>query len=651
MPRKGMRSLLFFHSSPHHRSSSSSSAAATSTASPRHTYSATMMEDNISSAQEIITKWDPEGSAFAKVTSLFYESRDEARLFLRVVADLQRAMQSFMADSPVSSSDLLVRAQSLMQAAMRRLQKEFYQILSANRDRLDPESVPASTRSSLSLTSISSLSDLEEDDLRDATESIGEVERVSALAMADLRSIAECMISCGYAKECVKTYKLIRRSIVDEGLYKLGFEKQSPSQLQKLDWDVLDIRVRAWLAASRVAVRTLFTGERALCDHVFASSDTIRDSCFADISRDPAVSFFAFPEQVTSKTKRSPEKVFRLLDMYGSISELWPEIESVFSSESTSTVRSQAVSSLLKLGEAVRSSIAEFDSAIQKDNSKVAAPGGGLHPLTRYVMNYVAFLADYAGVLADIFADHPLPVPLLPESFFDASPTSTWASTSRDEEINNPMSPISARLAWLILVLLCKLDSKAELYREVSVAYLFLANNLQYVVNKVRGSKLLELLGGDEWASKHEAKASGYAASYERLAWGKVLAAVPQDVEAVTAMDSPAAKEQMRRFNEAFEEAYRGQAGWVVPDGKMRDELKLSIARKLIPPYRSLYERCRFLLREERNSIAVVRFAPEDLGNYLSDLFYGDGNAGSTVSSVSVSSAAGSSSKASSRSL
>jgi hypothetical protein len=40
--------------------------------------------------------------------------------------------------------------------------------------------------------------------------------------------------------------------------------------------------------------------------------------------------------------------------MYEAISGLWPKIESIFSEESTLAVRSQAVTSLIKLNEAVR---------------------------------------------------------------------------------------------------------------------------------------------------------------------------------------------------------------------------------------------------------------------------------------------------------
>jgi exocyst complex protein 7 len=98
-----------------------------------------------------------------------------------------------------------------MVMAMHKLAKEFYQLLSINREYLDPD-----------LVSRLSVFDLSKDEFRVAEESTSEVERVSSIAMAELKAIANCMISSGYGKECVNIYKNIRKSIIDETLYHLG---------------------------------------------------------------------------------------------------------------------------------------------------------------------------------------------------------------------------------------------------------------------------------------------------------------------------------------------------------------------------------------------------------------------------------------------
>ncbi|XP_039062884.1 exocyst complex component EXO70H1-like [Hibiscus syriacus] len=622
MPRKGMRSLCFSPRTPSF-SISRQSTSQSSSSTPRRRFTDSMIDQTIDAAASIIMKWDAETSAYAKVTSLLYESKREALQFIRSVNDLQKTMHLLVADQE-SSSEKLIRAQNLMQIEMKRLQKEFYQILSMNRAHLDPESV--STRSSLT-SARSSMSDFDDegspdDEIRKEGDSISEIEQVSSMAMADLKLIADCMITSGYAKECVDIYKIIRKSIIDEGIYKLGIEKMSSSQVNKMDWDVLDLKIKNWLEAKKISMRTLFTGERILCNQVFATSDSIKESCFTDISKEAATLLFGFPELVAKTKKSPPEKVFRVLDMYYSISEDWQEIETIFSFESTSAVRVQALNSLVRLSESVRWLLMDFESTIQKDSSKTMIPGGGLHPLTISSMNYLTLLADYSNILADIIADWPPPVKSsLPASFL-YSPESDDSSAPA----------ISVRMAWLILVLLCKLDGKAKHYKDISLAYLFLANNLQHVISRVRTSNLQYILG-EEWITKHEAKVKQFAANYEQLAWGEVFASLPENP---TAPITPGkAKDYFRKFNASFEVAYWKQSSCIIHDSKLRDEIKVSIGKKLVALYRDFYNTHRSTVGDERMARLFVRFSPEDIGNYLSDLFFGTVSSGSSSTSTS----------------
>ncbi|CAA2933608.1 exocyst complex component EXO70H1-like [Olea europaea subsp. europaea] len=580
---------------------------------PPRNFSETIMEENIDYAEMIVTKWDLDGPTYRKMSTLFGDDRKEAERFIEGVTGLRNAMHFYVKIN--SSSEKLIRAQRLMQVAMKRLEKEFYSILSSNRNVLDAESVSArnsrgSTRSSLS----DFLEDeIEGDEIIEDGNSVSEADKASSLAIADLRSIADCMIGSGYGKECVRIYDLIRKSMIDESLYNLGVEKMNPSQIQKLDWNVLEAKIKSWLHAVKSAVKNLFYGERILCDSVFSSSEKIAESCFAEISRDAAINLFGFPENFAkSKKILSPEKMFRALDLYEAISDLWPEIEIIFSYDSLSAVKAQAVASLVKLGESIRVMLTQFELAIQKDSSKTPSTGG-VHPLTRYVMNYLVFLGDYSGAVSDILADWPLNAQTpLPESYF-SSPISNGA-------VEDTSSSVTVRLAWLILVLLCKLDGKATLYNDVALSYLFLANNLNYVVSKVRNSSL-RLLMGYEWISKHQSKVKQYAGNYERTGWIKVLTSLPENP---TAEFSPQeVKEIFSLFNSGFEETYRKQSGWLIPDRKLGEEIKISLAKKIVPGYRVLYEKHRGMFRREIGVESIVRYAPEDLNNYLSDLFFG----------------------------
>ena len=151
----------------------------------------------------------------------------------------------------------------------------------------------------------------------------------------------------------------------------------------------------------------MFHGKRILCDTVAAPEKWIAESCFA---RDDAMMLFGFPEMV-GKCKKTPKKMFRTLDLYEAILDNWPQIESIFSFESTANVHSQVVTSIVKLGVAMRTMLLDFESVIQKESSKMAVHDGGVHPLTCYVMNYISLLANYRGVLTYIITDYPQRMP------------------------------------------------------------------------------------------------------------------------------------------------------------------------------------------------------------------------------------------------
>ncbi|EOA26273.1 hypothetical protein CARUB_v10022905mg [Capsella rubella] len=542
-------------------------------------FSESLMEHSIEDAENIIHRWiSPPSSSSCCVSSLFSSAnREEAKRFINAVNTLHSGMMRLISINPTSTK--LIQAENLMRLSMNHLSKEFYRILKSNRRYLDPESV--SIRSSSSSSSRTSDSD--------------------SKTMDDLKMIADCMTSSGYSQECFKIYKRIRKSIIIEALNQFGFENLTLSQIQRLEWEVMEKKIRKWLRTITRAVNTLFYGERILSDHVFSSSSSsIRESSFSEITLQSALALFTLPEKM-AKCKKSPEKIFLTLDVYQTITELLPKIEEIFSSDSTSSVKSQIDLALSNLKECVVSMIDEFESSISKESSKSLISGGGIHQLTRYVMNFIVFLADYSDSLSDIIVTKSLPSP---------------------EEVENSggdSDPVKSRIAWLILFLLCKIDAKSRLYDDVALSYLFLINNLNYVVVKVRSSNLKMVLSED-WVEKHEAKVKKYAAKFEEIVWGETMASLSDDV-------TTTAEERIKRFSDGFEVAYKRQTGWVVPDSKLRDEIKRSVGMMIIPRYSGFCE---------RNRVGIwgnVGFAPEDIGNYLSDLYFGSRVSGS-VSSV-----------------
>jgi exocyst complex component 7 len=121
-------------------------------------------------------------------------------------------------------------------------------------------------------------------------------------------------------------------------------------------------------------------------------------------------------------------------------------------------------------------------------------------------------------------------------------------------------SPVLVCIAWLLFVLLRKLESVAESYRDVALSYLFLVNNLQYVVKKVKNSSQKECLGED-WVATQETKVQRYMECHVRSGWSQLSAALPvKEKEHV---------ERVRDFEMIFQKVMKERENWVIVHERM----------------------------------------------------------------------------------
>lgn len=78
-----------------------------------------------------------------------------------------------------------------------------------------------------------------------------------------------------------------------------------------------------------VQVKLLFAGERKVCDQIFEGFDPLMDQCFAEVTAGSVAVLLSFGDAI-AKSKRSPEKLFVLLDMYEIMRELHTEVRNNF---------------------------------------------------------------------------------------------------------------------------------------------------------------------------------------------------------------------------------------------------------------------------------------------------------------------------------
>ncbi|GLJ05989.1 hypothetical protein SUGI_0030050 [Cryptomeria japonica] len=569
---------------------------------------------SFSAAENLISKWDINSTN--KI--LFQSGAEEVLVYMDIVENLQHLMQHLSAGGNASAD--LIRAQRLMKMAMARLEKEFHKILLSNSEAINPErwlstcpSVHSSIEDSVSRSIRSS-----EDGSGQFTDNSSLIDRILEFdtvpldAVADLRSIAEIMAKTGYGRECVRVFVLNRKSVVEESLYNLGVEKVKLSDVRKMKWELLDEKIKKWIYTAKISIRVVFCREKQLCDDVFEGMNKMRDACFAEIAKEATTRLLAFAEAVAA-TSRTPERIFRVLDLYETLTDLKPELEAIYCQDIFRSVHELAGGILFRLREAAKGMLAEFEKALEKDYSKTRIAGGTIHPLTRYTMNYLSFLSEYRETLINITADAPEKITKdLPEEF------------AIDDELLGPSAPLSIRLGWKIFLLFCKLDTRSDLYKDVALSYLFLMNNLHYIVQKVNDSELKYMLG-KEWVRKQWNKVRHYAVNYERAVWGKVMSCLADQGSLANggSVGGEDLKERLKDFNLAMEEVKKRHGGWVVPDVSLREKLVAAIMEQLIPDYASFLERYRTRFQSD----LYVKYTAEELQDFVLDMFKGSPSA------------------------
>ncbi|XP_071733524.1 exocyst complex component EXO70A1-like [Rutidosis leptorrhynchoides] len=603
----------------------------------------------IEKAQQIILRWDSTVSEEARTRMIFETDRREVDQYLQAVDEIQRS-------TTLSSHDQSNKVNTTIQIAMARLEDEFRNILITHATPIETESLTESTHSTSRTTS--SLSDFPDSDTdfssrgggdddsvhqlanlsfseRGETSSsihpiasyrsmssIREIDLISIDRICDLRSIAERMISAGYFRECVQVYGGVRKSAVDATFKKLGVEKLSIGDIQRLEWEALNAKIGKWIRAAKICVRVLFASEKRLCEQIFEDLGTtaaVDDACFMETVKGPAIQLFNFAEAI-SISRRSPEKLFKILDLHDAVLDLLPDIDGVFYFKSAESIRVQASEILSRLAEAARGMLSEFENAVLREPSRVPVPGGTIHPLTRYVMNYISLISDYKQTLGKLIVSRPATGSRYSEDL---------TTPDMDFSDHEGQSPLALHLIWIIVILQFNLEGKSKHYKDNALAQLFIMNNVHYIVQKIKGSPELREMIGDGYLKKLTGKITQAATRYQRATWVGVLYCLRDEGIHMTGsfssgISKSVLRERFKSFNGMFEEVHRQQALWLIPDTQLREELQISISEKLIPAYRSFLGRFRTHIENGRHPENYIKYSVEDLEAAVLDFFEGN---------------------------
>ncbi|KAJ1286025.1 hypothetical protein BS78_03G322500 [Paspalum vaginatum] len=277
--------------------------------------------------------------------------------------------------------------------------------------------------------------------------------------------------------------------------------------------------------------------------------------------------FISFGDAVAA-AGRAPELLFRVIDKYEAVRDLLSDLDPVFSDPYSAALR------------------AELENLIRRDLARVATPGGGIHPITRYMVNYLHAACGSRQTLEEVMEGD-------------------LGAVGAAAIVADPDPP---------------LETKSKIYRDPPLASIFLMNNAKYIIHKVNDSELGILLG-DEWMKQMMSRVRRWSMEYQCGAWAKVMSMLQTGGPGVGSITANAMLQKMKMFNGYLEEICAVQSDWVIADEQLRADVKSTIVDNVMPAYRGLIGRLRSSPEAARD--LFIKYTPEDVQASIQHLFEG----------------------------
>lgn len=524
------------------------------------------------------------------------------------VSSLSKGLSKFSSEYKCAYS--INRIGSVLQRAMSYVEEEFKSLLE---DYKIHDSDPSNRNDTKSKQSTSSSSSNQESDKK---EILGYSEEI----LSDLIRLSKAMIAGGYESECCQVYFVVRRNALEESLQKIGFEKRSIDDVHKMSWESLEREIEAWIKKFKKFANLHVSNERKLFDNVFSGHPSISESLFGSLCRSVMIQLLNFAEAI-ALTKRAAEKLFKFLDTYEALRDTVAEIDSLFAEEGQAIeLKTEALMIRSHLGEAMILIFNELENSIIKADSGKTPAGGAVHPLTKYIMNYLEHGSLYKQTLEQVFMEHQK----IDGADSEIDYNSHNQNPNKVESMKQSPSPFQAQILKIVDLLDANIEAKSKLYKDPSLSSIFMMNNGRFTLKKIKRSNELNSLLGENWYRKKSSDLRQYHKGYQRETWGKLLSCLnPEGLTVNGKIVKPLVKERFKSFNTMFDEIHKTQSNWVIADEQLQSELRVSISNMVIPAYRSFLGRYSQVFTPGRQTEKYVKHQPEDLETSIDELFSG----------------------------
>ncbi|KAJ9564054.1 hypothetical protein OSB04_000020 [Centaurea solstitialis] len=384
-------------------------------------------------------------------TMIWTYEPDEVKEYLKQVDGLRQLVERLESLNPSKDSEqhrLLTKANGVLSTSIHRIEGLFKRTLVYNRYNFVPTRVRSSEDDGVGRSSIVSFmddsndDDTERDGLRNE-KNFYIMQLVDPEVIPDLKSIASIMSGTNYRRKCTDSFISVRKDALDDLLFILEIEKSSIEDVWKMKQAALSSKIKRWGKAMRIFLRIYLASEKFLCEQIFGQDESVSALYFSDTSKASILQFLNFAEAFAIG-RHEPRKILTVLGMHDALANLTRDIESIYPQEDQSYLRFKIRDVLSSVRYNAGATFYEFTNVVRFHESNVVVPKGEIHPLTRYVMDYVTTLAGYKNSLNIIFNKH--------SERYDQDSSSLLETTSAFENDNvneisssSPMGCVSDR--------------------------------------------------------------------------------------------------------------------------------------------------------------------------------------------------------------
>ncbi|XVE53478.1 hypothetical protein DITRI_Ditri03aG0006400 [Diplodiscus trichospermus] len=419
-----------------------------------------------------------------------------------------------------------------------------------------------------------------------------------------LQAILGRLIANNRLEKCIAIYVEVRSSNVRASLQALDLDYLEISVSEFNDVQSIESYIGQWGKHLEFAVKHLFEAEFKLCNDVFERIGLdVWMGCFSKIAAQAGIlAFLQFGKTVT-ESKKDPIKLVKLLDIFASLNKLRLDFNRLFGGAACIEIQNLTRDLIRRVIEGAAEIFWELLVQVELQRQSPPPQDGSVPRLVSFITDYCNKLLgdDYKPILTQVLVIHR-----------------SWKHEKFQERI------LVNEILKIIKAVDLNLETWMKAYDDATLSCLFAMNNHWHLYKHLKGTRLGELVG-DSWLREHEQYKEYYSTIFLRESWGKLPGHLSREglilFSGGRATARDLVKKRLKTFNEAFDDMYKKQCGWVISERDLREKTCQLIVQTVLPVYRSYMQNYGPLVEQDASSSKYAKYTVQGLEQMLLSLF------------------------------